>query len=92
MVKITVSRSGNTLTVTGGNRTGQASYDTISAAKGQETRLRNDAAYAARWLRTYEPAELGLPEDIARRVAMMPASENSMGTDQMTGGLIDDEK
>ena len=65
---ITVSRVGNTVTVIDGSRTGQASYDNVSVAKGQETRLKNDAAYVARWLRIYESEPLGLPADIARRV------------------------
>jgi len=55
--------------------------------------MRNDPVFATRWLRTYEPVQpLALPADVARRVAMLPATGNSKGMHQRTGGLIDDEK
>jgi len=61
MPKITVSRAGNTVTVTDGTRTRQSVCATASAAKGQETRLKNDTAMAVRWLAAFEPVQLDLP-------------------------------
>lgn len=61
MPKITVSRAGNTVTVTDGKRTRQSVCATTSAAKGQETKLKNDTAMAARWLVAFEPVQLTLP-------------------------------
>ena len=59
--KITVSRAGNTLTVTDGRRTRQSVCANAGAAKSQETRLKNDKAYAARWLKAWAPEQLTLP-------------------------------
>ncbi len=61
MAKITVSRAGNTLTVTDGKRTRQSVCATTSAAKGQETKLKNYPALAARWLVAFEAVQLELP-------------------------------
>ena len=58
---IVVLRSGNTVTVSDGTRTRQSVCATVSAAKGQETRLKNDTAMAARWLVAFEPVQLTLP-------------------------------
>ena len=59
--KIAVSRAGNTVTVTDGTNTRQSVCATTGAAKGQETRLRNNPAMAARWLVAFEPVQLELP-------------------------------
>ena len=59
--KITVTRAGNTLTVSDGKRTRQSVCATTSAAKGQETKLKNYPALAARWLVAFEPVQLDLP-------------------------------
>jgi|GEM_PF-6524790 len=61
MPKITVSRAGNTVTVSDGTRTRQSVCATVGAAKGQETKLKNDTAMAARWLVAFEPIQLDLP-------------------------------
>ena len=61
MPKIIVTRAGNTLTVSDGKRTRQSVCATTGAAKGQETKLKNNPTYAARWLVAFEPVQLDLP-------------------------------
>ena len=61
MPKITVSRAGNTITVSDGKRTRLSSCASLASAKAQEARFKNDPEYAARWLRAFEPVQLALP-------------------------------
>ena len=65
MPKITVSRSGNTVTVSDGTRTRQSVCADSRSAKGQEARFKNDPAYAARWLKAWEQEQLTLPMPMA---------------------------
>ena len=65
--KITVSVAGNTVTVSDGKRTRQASCASRSSAKGLGTKLSRDAIFAVKWMRSPEPVQLELPlgDDIA---------------------------
>ena len=63
--KITVSRAGNTVTVSDGKRTKLSSCASPASAKAQEARFKNDPKYAARWLRAFEPVQLTLPPEAA---------------------------
>ena len=93
MNQLTITCSGNTVTVSDRTRTRQSVCAGPGSAKCLASRMRNDPVFATRWLRTYEPVQpLALPADVARRVAMLPATGNSKGMHQRTGGLIDDEK
>jgi hypothetical protein len=61
MSKLSILRTGNTITVSDGVRTRQSVCASASAAKGLETRLSNDRALALKWMRGTEPVQLSLP-------------------------------
>ena len=61
--KITITREGNTLTVTDGRRTRLSSCANAAAAKSLSSRMNNDPAFAAKWMGFNDPVQLPLPFD-----------------------------
>ena len=61
--KITVTREGNTLTVTYGRRTRLSSCASSAAAKSLASRMTNDPMFAAKWMGFNDPVQLPLPFD-----------------------------
>ncbi len=61
--RITVT--GNTVTVTDGERAASSMCATPAAAKGLATRLKNDPGFLARWLNASKPEQLDLPFEVS---------------------------
>ena len=61
--KITITREGNTLTVTDGRRTRLSSCASSAAAKSLASRMTNDPVFAAMWMGFNDPVQLRLPFD-----------------------------
>ena len=61
--KITITREGNTLTVTDGRRTRLSSCANAAAAKSLASRMTNDPMFAAKWMGFNDPVQLALPFD-----------------------------
>ena len=61
MRAITVTISGNTITVTDGARTRHSSCASPASAKSLATRLKNDPSFARKWMKVIEPVQLDLP-------------------------------
>ena len=59
--KITVTRAGNTITVSDGKRVRHSCCANASAAKSLASRLERDQEFAGKWMRFGEPVQLELP-------------------------------
>ena len=58
--EIVITRAGNVVTVSDGERTRKTSFANSGAAKGLVTRMDADPGMARRWLRRFEPVQLEL--------------------------------
>ncbi len=61
MPQPTITRTGNTVVISDGRRSSQSVCASPGAAKSLATRLKNDPAMVARWLRHVPPVQLDLP-------------------------------
>ena len=61
--KITVTREGNTLTVTDGRRMRLSSCASSAVVKSLASRVTNDQVFATKWMGFNDPVQLPLPFD-----------------------------
>ncbi len=61
---LTVTVDRNIITVSDGTQTREALCATPSSARGLATRIQNNPAFAAQWMKTPEPVQLDLPLEV----------------------------